>query len=73
MNILVILLISYLVQVLVNMYIAYTGKWCTYDLWLDNVRSFHFAVWIPVFGFCAQIYFVLWNLWQLLKKIVKKY
>lgn len=73
MNILVILLISYLVQVLVNMYIAYTGKWCTYDLWLDNIRSFHFAVWIPVFGFCAQIYFGLWNLWQLLKKIVRKY
>lgn len=73
MNILIILLVSYLVQILVNMYIAYTGKWCTYDLWFDNLKSYHWAVWIPVFGFCAQIYFGLWNLWQLLRKIVKKY
>ncbi len=73
MNILVILLISYLVQVLVNMYIAYTGKWCTYILWLDNLRSFHWAVWIPVFGLFAQIYLGLWTVWQVLKKIVRKY
>ena len=73
MIILVILLVSYLVQILVNMYIAYTGKWCTYDLWLYNLKSYHWAVWLPVFGFCAQIYFGLWNLWQVIKRLWNQY
>lgn len=73
MNILVILLVSYLVQILFNMYIAYTGKWCTYVLWLDNLKSFHWAAWIPVFGFLAQIYLGLWTVWQVIKKLWRTY
>ena len=73
MNILVILLISYVVQVLINMHIAYTGKWCTYDLWLDNIKSFHPIVWIPVLGFLAQIYLGLWTVWQVIKKLWRTY
>ena len=60
-------------QVLVNIYIAYTGKWCTYVLWLDNLRSFHWAAWGPVFGFLAQIYLGLWTIWQVIKKLWRAY
>ena len=72
-TLLVILIISYVLQVLINMYIAYPGKWCTYENWKYNLSSYHYAVWIPIFGFLAQIYFGLWNLWQIIKRLWNQY
>ena len=70
------LLISYVLQVLINTCIAihntkYYGA--TIGDVVEEMKQFNWPAWIPVFGFIVQIVFLVFslisNLWEKLKKI----
>lgn len=75
-TILIILLISYLLQVLINIVIAVYNQWykgATIGDVINELSLFHWATWIPVFGFVVQIvcltYLLISELWRRFKRL----
>ena len=74
--IIIALLISYCLQLLVNLCIAIHNcnyKGATIGDVVEEMKLFNWPVWIPVFGFIIQIVFLVFslisNLWEKLKKL----
>lgn len=75
-TILIILIISYLLQVLINIVIAVYNQWykgATIGDVVNQLSLFHWAIWIPVFGFIVSsvylVYLLTFELWIRLKKL----
>ena len=75
-TILIILVISYLLQVLINIVIAVYNQWykgATIGDVVNQLSLFHWAIWIPVFGFIVSsvhlVYLLTFELWIRLKKL----
>lgn len=74
--ILIALLISYCLQLLINVCIAICNcnyKGATIGDVVEEMKLFNLPAWIPVFGFILQIVFLTYllisNLWKKLKKL----
>ena len=74
--IIIALLVSYVLQVLINICIAvhntkYSGA--TIGDVIEEMKLFNWIAWIPVFGFIIQIIFLIYilisNLWKRFKKL----
>lgn len=65
MNIFLILLIIYIVQVLVNFYICSNISW---EEWKYNLTHTHWLVWFPFVGLILQIFYGIHQLWIRLKR-----
>lgn len=75
-TILIILIISYLLQVLINIVIAVYNQWykgATIGDVVNQLSLFHWVIWIPVFGFIVSsvylVYLLTFELWIRLKKL----
>lgn len=75
-TILIILLISYLLQVLINISIAVSNQYykgATVGDVVNELKEFNYWVWIPVFGFVVQIvyltYLLISGLWRRFKRL----
>lgn len=53
----IVLLLSYIVQVVINGLIAYKTlrRGATLREWFDRISEYHFIVWVPVIGFIMQL------------------
>lgn len=75
-TILIILIISYLLQVLINIVIAVYNQWykgATIGDVVNQLSLFHWVIWIPVFGFIVSsvylVYLLTFELWIRFKKL----
>lgn len=75
-TILIILLISYLLQVLINIVIAVYNQWyegVTINDVINELSFLHWSLWFPVFGLIIQIagliVFLISELWRRFKRL----
>lgn len=62
-----ILLLSYIAQIMINIYICYS-KYDNFEELKDKIAHTHWLVWVPVLGLILQSIYGVYKLWTLLKR-----
>lgn len=66
-TILIILVISYLLQILINVIICYS-KYDNFEELKDKIAHTHWLAWVPILGLIIQLIYGVYKLWTLLKR-----
>ena len=63
----IIFLLSYIAQILINIYICY-NKWDSVEELKDKLAHTHWLVWIPILGLILQLIYGVYRTWIVLKR-----
>lgn len=66
--IMLIFLLSYIAQTLINIYICYS-KYDNFEELKDKLAHTHWLVWTPILGLTLQLIYGVYKLWTLLKRL----
>lgn len=67
MNFGIILLLSYIVQIIINIYICYS-KYDNFEELKDKLAHTHWLVWVPILGLILQSIYGIYRTCVLLKR-----
>lgn len=62
-----IILISYIIQAVINIYICYS-KYDNFEELKDKVAHTHWLVWVPILGLILQLIYGIYRTWTVLKR-----
>ena len=65
--IILILLLSYIAQIVINIYICYS-KYDNFEELKDKLAHTHWMVWVPILGLILQSIYGVYRIWTLLKR-----
>ena len=65
--IILILLLSYIAQIVINVYICYS-KYDNFEELKDKLAHTHWLVWVPILGLILQSIYIIYRIWTVLKR-----
>lgn len=65
--IILIFLLSYIAQIVINIYICYS-KYDNFEELKDKIAHTHWLVWVPILGLILQLIYGVYKLWIILKR-----